>query len=65
MGRGILTSGFYIRTVGRKGNEETIQNYVENQDQNDKYVQLHKAQLRLFEGFWYPGDCPGVGHFLR
>jgi len=47
----LWTSGFYISTVGRNGNEETIQNYVENQDQNDKYVQLYKAQLRLFEGF--------------
>ena len=45
------TSGYYISSVGRKGNEETIQNYVRKQDQSDNYVQLHKAQLRLFEGF--------------
>ena len=44
-------SGYYISTVGRKGNEETIQNYVRNQDQSDNYIQLHKNQLRLFEGF--------------
>lgn len=33
---GFWTSGFYIRTVGWKGNEETIQNYVENQNQSNE-----------------------------
>ena len=45
------TNGYYISTVGKKGNEATIQNYVQTQGQSNNYVQLHKAQLRLFEGF--------------
>jgi DNA phosphorothioation-dependent restriction protein DptG len=47
----LWTSGYYISTVGKKGNEATIQDYVQKQGQSGNYIQLHKDQLRLFEGF--------------
>lgn len=36
------TSGFYINTVGRSGNEKAVQNYVKNQGRN--YKQLHREE---------------------
>ena len=42
------TSGFYMNTVGRYGNEKVIQAYVENQGK--KYKRIHRDQLTLFEG---------------
>ena len=36
------TSGFYINTVGRAGNETVIQNYVKNQGRD--YRQLHRTE---------------------
>ncbi|MBU0707729.1 IS200/IS605 family transposase [Patescibacteria group bacterium] len=42
------TKGYYINTVGAKGNEEAIKNYVQNQGL--KYQQIYSNQLRLFEG---------------
>ena len=42
------TSGFYMNTVGRYGNEKVIQAYVENQGK--KYKCIHRDQLTLFEG---------------
>lgn len=36
------TSGFYINTVGRAGNEQAIQNYVKNQGR--VYKQLHREE---------------------
>jgi putative transposase len=50
-GGAFWTEGYYISTVGKKGNEATIQSYVQNQGQKDNYVRLHKDQLRLFDGF--------------
>jgi len=50
-GGAFWTEGYYISTVGKKGSEATIQNYVKNQGQQDNYVRLHKNQLRLFDGF--------------
>ena len=43
------TSGYYMNTVGRCGNEQVIQKYVEGQGK--KYKQIHRDQLELFEGF--------------
>ena len=43
-----LTKGYYINTVGAKGNEAAIKNYVENQGL--KYQQVYSNQLKLFEG---------------
>jgi putative transposase len=42
------TSGYYINTVGRYGNETVISNYVKNQGRN--YNQIYRNQLTLFEG---------------
>ena len=50
-GGAFWTEGYYISSVGKKGNEATIQSYVKNQGQKDNYVRLHKDQLRLFDGF--------------
>lgn len=43
------TKGYYINTVGAKGNENQIANYVKNQGL--EYNQIHKNQIKLFEGF--------------
>lgn len=41
------TSGYYINTVGRYGNETVIKNYVKNH--GGKYKQVYRAQLKLFD----------------
>ncbi|MBI4826349.1 MAG: transposase [Nitrospirae bacterium] len=45
------TSGYFISTVGKHGNEETIMNYVKNQWRNPKeYERIYNnKQLVLFE----------------
>ena len=43
------TDGYYVGTVGRQGNEETIQRYVQQQGQAEEYKQLHVQQLHLFD----------------
>ena len=43
----IWTSGYYINTVGARGNEQTIREYVEKQGQT--YKQIYREQLSLFE----------------
>lgn len=42
------TKGYYVNTVGRHGDENTIQAYVQSQGKEDEYEMLHKKQLRLF-----------------
>ena len=41
------TSGYYINTVGRYGNEEVIANYVK--DQGLQYQRIYRNQLKLFD----------------
>ena len=41
------TSGYYINTVGRYGNEDAIANYVKGQGR--QYQQIYRNQLGLFE----------------
>lgn len=41
------TSGYYINTVGRYGNEEVIASYVKTQGK--EYQQIHRSQLKLFD----------------
>ena len=41
------TSGYYMNTVGRYGNEKVIQEYVRNQGRS--YKRIHRGQLRLFD----------------
>lgn len=39
------TSGYYMNTVGRYGNEEVIKKYVK--EQGGKYKQIYRSQLTL------------------
>ena len=41
------SSGYYVNTVGRYGNEQVISNYVKNQGKN--YQRVYRGQLTLFE----------------
>jgi REP element-mobilizing transposase RayT len=44
------TDGYFINTVGHKGNEESVRNYVQNQGRGKEYKQLHReTQLSLFD----------------
>jgi len=43
------SDGYYVSTVGRYGNEETIRQYVQNQGEANEYKQLHTQQVSLFE----------------
>ena len=45
--RAFWGSGFYINSVSRHGNEQTIAEYVKNQGKEKEYEVLHKdGQLR-------------------
>jgi len=40
-------SGYFISTVGRKGSENGVRDYVREQRGQQSYTRLHKDQLRL------------------
>ena len=42
------TKGFYVNTVGRHGDENTIQAYVQAQGTEKEYKRIHHQQLSLF-----------------
>jgi len=42
------TKGFYVNTVGRHGDENTIKEYVKAQGTEKDYKRIHKQQLSLF-----------------
>lgn len=42
------TKGFYVSTVGRHGDESTIQTYVKSQGREKEYIKIHNQQLVLF-----------------
>lgn len=42
------TDGYYVSTVGQHATEDVIKQYVKNQGEEEKYVQLHAQQLKLF-----------------
>lgn len=42
------TKGFYVSTVGRHGDENSIQEYVKNQGPGKDYKRIHHQQLALF-----------------
>ena len=48
-GGSFWTSGFYLNTVGKHGNETIIKKYVK--DQGKAYKQFYRGQLKLFEDF--------------
>ncbi len=41
------TDGFFVSTVGQRGNETSVAEYVRNQGQELIYKQLMRSQLRL------------------
>ena len=43
------SDGYFVSTVGRHANENTIGDYVRNQGQEDNYQKLHAQQLQLFD----------------
>ena len=46
-GCNIWSTGYFVSTVGKSGNEEQIKNYVRNQGK--EYTKIHRGQLKLFE----------------
>ena len=42
------TKGFYVNTVGKHGDESTIQAYVKCQGRVKEYRKIHSQQLSLF-----------------
>jgi len=42
------TKGFYVNTVGKHGDENTIQNYVKSQGKAKEYKKIHSQQLSMF-----------------
>ncbi len=42
------TKGFYVSTVGRHGDENSIQEYEKNQGTEKDYKRIHHQQLALF-----------------
>ncbi|CAD0005761.1 IS200/IS605 family transposase [Flavobacterium salmonis] len=42
------SKGYYVNTVGRHGDENTIQIYVKSQGKEKEYKKLHSQQLSLF-----------------
>ena len=44
----LWTKGYYISTVSRHGNEDTIKQYVKNQGRSEKsYKKIHRQELQL------------------
>lgn len=42
------SKGFYVNTVGKQGDENTIQNYVKSQGKEKEYIKIHSQQLSMF-----------------
>ncbi len=42
------SKGYFMNTVGHKGNEESVANYVRNQGREQEYKIIHREQLMLF-----------------
>ena len=42
------SKGFYVNTVGKHGDENTIQNYVKSQGKEKEYKKIHSQQLSIF-----------------
>ena len=42
------TKGYYVNTVGRHGDENTIHQYIKSQGAEKEYKKLHEQQLLLF-----------------
>jgi len=46
-GGSLWSSGYFVGTVGKHGNEEQIKNYVSSQ--GEKYTKHHQGQLKFFD----------------
>ena len=45
----LWTDGYYVSTVGQRGNEETIRRYVQEQGKQEEYKKIYSdEQLKLF-----------------
>ena len=45
----LWTDGYYVSTVGQRGNEETIRRYVQEQGKEEEYEKLYSdEQFKLF-----------------
>jgi REP element-mobilizing transposase RayT len=53
-GGAFWTSGFFVSTVGRHGNEAVIRDYVQKQGTEPEYQVLHVQQLELFDSMDQP-----------
>lgn len=42
------SKGYFVSTVGRHGDEQTLKEYVKNQSQDKDYKSLHQQQLQLW-----------------
>ena len=42
------SDGYYVNTVGLKGNEQSVSKYVREQGREKEYKKLHNQQLKLF-----------------
>ena len=42
------SKGFYVNTVGKHGDEATIENYVKSQGKEKEYKKIHSQQLSMF-----------------
>lgn len=42
------SKGSYVNTVGKHGDENTIQNYVKSQGKEQEYKKIHGQQLSMF-----------------
>ena len=47
-GGAFWTSGYFMSTVGQRGNEETVREYLRDQGLEKEYKSLHRGQLSLF-----------------
>ena len=53
----LWTDGYYVSTVGQRGNEETIRRYVQEQGKEEEYKKIYSdEQLRLLF-LEYPVAC--------
>lgn len=43
------SDGYYVNTVGMRGNEKTVSEYVKNQGKESEYKRLASQQLKLFD----------------
>ncbi|MBU1127640.1 MAG: transposase [Candidatus Omnitrophica bacterium] len=48
------SDGYYVGTVGHRGNEETIGRYVKKQGREKEYKQVHRQEIQLD---WFDKDA--------